>query len=66
VQRDHPALRRGEEFDNFTGRCPFPEVERLHWSALATVVLVPRRYARASQTPQRLAEAAALDHVLGR
>jgi hypothetical protein len=42
---------------NFTGRCPFPEVERLYRTALATVLLVPGRYARAGQMTQRLAEA---------
>jgi hypothetical protein len=42
---------------NFTGRCPFPEVERLYRSAQATVLLVPRRYARAGQMTQRLPEA---------
>ena len=42
---------------NFTGRCPFPEVDRLYRSALATVLLVPGRYARAGQMTQRLAEA---------
>jgi len=42
---------------NFTGRCPFAEVDRLYRSALATVLLVPERYARAGQMTQRLAEA---------
>lgn len=42
---------------NFTGRCPFPEVGRLYRTALATVLLVPGRYARAGQMTQRLAEA---------
>jgi len=42
---------------NFTGRCPFPEVDRLYRSALATVLLVPGRYTRAGQMTQRLAEA---------
>lgn len=41
----------------FTARCPFPEVRPLYESALATVLLVPGRYARAGQMTQRLAEA---------
>ena len=42
---------------NFTGRCPFSEVSRLYRSALATVLLLPDRYARAGQMTQRLFEA---------
>jgi len=42
---------------NFTGRCPFPQVVQLHRSALATVLLLPDRYARAGQMTQRLFEA---------
>jgi hypothetical protein len=42
---------------NFTGRCSFPEVRDLHLSALATVLLLPGRYARAGQMTQRLPEA---------
>ena len=42
---------------NFTGRCPFPEVSVLYGSALATVLLLPARYARAGQMTQRLPEA---------
>jgi hypothetical protein len=42
---------------NFTGRCAFPEVRELHESALATVLLLPDRYARAGQMTQRLFEA---------
>lgn len=42
---------------NFTGRCPFPDVGRLYRSALATVLLLPGRYARAGQMTQRLPEA---------
>jgi hypothetical protein len=42
---------------NFTGRCAFPEVRELHESALATVLLLPGRYARAGQMTQRLFEA---------
>ena len=42
---------------NFTGRCTFPEVRELHESALATVLLLPDRYARAGQMTQRLFEA---------
>jgi hypothetical protein len=41
----------------FTGRCPFPEVSPLYRSALATVLLLPDRYARAGQMTQRLPEA---------
>ncbi len=42
---------------NFTGRSPFPGVDQMYRSALATVLLVPGRYARAGQMTQRLAEA---------
>jgi hypothetical protein len=42
---------------NFTGRCPFPDVNQLYRSALATVLLVPARYASAGQMTQRLPEA---------
>ena len=42
---------------NFTGRCSFPEVRELHQSALATMLLLPARYARAGQMTQRLPEA---------
>jgi hypothetical protein len=42
---------------NFTGRCAFSEVRELHESALATVLLLPDRYARAGQVTQRLPEA---------
>jgi hypothetical protein len=42
---------------NFTGRCAFPQVRQLHESALATVLLLPGRYARAGQMTQRLFEA---------
>ena len=42
---------------NFTGRCPFPQVAQLHRTALATVLLLPDRYARAGQVTQRLPEA---------
>ena len=41
----------------FTGRCPFPHVRELYESALATVLLLPERYARAGQMTQRLFEA---------
>jgi hypothetical protein len=41
----------------FTGRCPFPDVSRLYRSALATVLLLPDRYAQAGQMTQRLPEA---------
>lgn len=42
---------------NFTGRCPFPEVRVLYRSALATILLLPERYARVGQMTQRLPEA---------
>jgi hypothetical protein len=41
---------------NFTGRCAFTEVRQLYESALATVLLLPERYARAGQMTQRLFE----------
>jgi hypothetical protein len=41
---------------SFTGRCAFPEVQPLYESALATVLLVPDRYARAGQMTQRIFE----------
>lgn len=42
---------------NFAGRCAFPQVRQLHESGLATVLLLPDRYARAGQMTQRLFEA---------
>ena len=42
---------------NFTGRCAFSEVRTLYESALATLLLLPDRYARAGQMTQRLFEA---------
>ncbi|MGH3678886.1 MAG: hypothetical protein ACRDT2_00945 [Natronosporangium sp.] len=41
----------------FTGRCPFPVVERIHRSALATVLLLPRRYAAVGHMTSRWFEA---------
>jgi hypothetical protein len=41
---------------NFTGRCAFPDVKTLYESTLATVLLVPDRYARAGQMTQRIFE----------
>jgi hypothetical protein len=41
----------------FTGRVPFTAVEPLHRRALATVLLLPDRYARIGQVTQRLFEA---------
>jgi hypothetical protein len=41
----------------FTGRCSFPDVDPLYRSSLATVLLLPDRYARAGQMTQRLFEA---------
>lgn len=42
---------------HFTGRCAFTRVEALYRSALATVLLLPDRYARAGHMTQRLFEA---------
>jgi hypothetical protein len=42
---------------NFTGRCAFTQVRELYESAVATVLLLPERYARAGQMTQRLFEA---------
>jgi hypothetical protein len=41
----------------FTGRIPFPEVAATYRRAVATVLLLPDRYAAAGQMTQRLAEA---------
>ncbi|MEW9533603.1 hypothetical protein [Microbispora sp. NPDC049125] len=41
----------------FTGRVPFPKVRELYGDALATVLLLPERYAVAGQMTQRLFEA---------
>lgn len=42
---------------NFTGRCAFTEVDRIHRGALATVMLLPDRYAAVGHITQRLFEA---------
>lgn len=42
---------------NFSGRVPFPEVERLHRRSLATMLLTPDRLAARGQYTQRLFEA---------
>jgi hypothetical protein len=42
---------------NFTGRCSFTAVGELYSSAVATVLLLPRRYANAGQMTQRIFEA---------
>ncbi|WP_341719362.1 hypothetical protein QQG74_06350 [Micromonospora sp. FIMYZ51] len=42
---------------NFIGRVPFPEVAEIHADALATVLLLPDRYAEAGQITQRIFEA---------
>lgn len=42
---------------NFIDRCPFEQVADLHGSALATVLLLPDRYAEAGHMTQRLFEA---------
>lgn len=41
----------------FTGRIPFPRVSELYGEALATVLLLPDRYALAGQMTQRIFEA---------
>ncbi|GII34623.1 hypothetical protein [Planotetraspora mira] len=41
----------------FTGRIPFPRVSELYGGALATVLLLPERYAAAGQMTQRVFEA---------
>jgi hypothetical protein len=41
----------------FTGRIAFPDVRPLYESALATILLLPDRYARAGQMTQRIFEA---------
>ncbi|MDG4829262.1 hypothetical protein O7627_08080 [Solwaraspora sp. WMMD1047] len=48
--RRWPGLR-------FVGRVPFPRVAEIHADALATVLLLPERYARAGQLTQRIFEA---------
>jgi len=42
---------------SFVGRVPFAEVAKIHNRTLATVLLLPDRYARAGQMTQRLVEA---------
>lgn len=42
---------------NFQGRIPFEEVTRLYGGTLATLLLVPQRYAEAGQMTQRIFEA---------
>jgi hypothetical protein len=41
----------------FSGRCGFAEVEQIHRTALATVLLLPRRYARVGHVTSRWFEA---------
>ncbi|SDZ24306.1 hypothetical protein SAMN05444365_10816 [Micromonospora pattaloongensis] len=41
----------------FVGRVPFPRVAEIYADALATVLLLPRRYAAAGQMTQRIFEA---------
>ncbi|MFL6124237.1 hypothetical protein [Actinophytocola sp.] len=41
----------------FVGRIPFTQVREVYGSALATILLVPSRYAQAGQMTQRLPEA---------
>ena len=40
----------------FTGRCSYPDVERLYRTSLATVLLLPDRYSRVGQMTQRVFE----------
>ena len=42
----------------FTGRIAFPDVRPLYKSSLATILLLPERYASAGQMTQRIFEAA--------
>jgi hypothetical protein len=42
---------------NFTGRIPFASVREVYGRSLATVLLLPERYARAGQVTQRIFEA---------
>lgn len=42
---------------SFAGRVPFTEVAEIHSKALATVLLLPDRYAEVGQVTQRLSEA---------
>ncbi len=42
---------------NFTGRCAFAEVNTIYSGALATVLLLPDRYAQVAQMTQRIFEA---------
>jgi len=42
---------------NFTGRCAFGDVARIHAGALATVLLLPERYAEVGHMTSRLPEA---------
>lgn len=42
---------------NFTGRCSYTDVHNLYMTSIATVLLLPARYARAGQMTQRLFEA---------
>jgi hypothetical protein len=42
---------------NFIGRVSFPQVAEIHSDALATVLLLPGRYAQAGQVTQRIFEA---------
>jgi hypothetical protein len=42
---------------NFTGRCRFSEVEQIHRRALATVLLLPQRYAQVGHMTSRWFEA---------
>ncbi|MBO4206307.1 hypothetical protein GSF22_09855 [Micromonospora echinofusca] len=42
---------------NFIGRVPFPRVAEIYTDALATVLLLPARYAAAGQMTQRIFEA---------
>ncbi|GAB3970869.1 hypothetical protein GCM10027615_28390 [Plantactinospora veratri] len=51
-----PDSRRWPDL-NFIGRISFPQVAEIHADALATVLLLPERYAQAGQITQRIFEA---------
>lgn len=62
AQHDHRVAGKWTETArwphvHFTGRIPYPAVAELYREALATVLLLPPRYAAAGQMTQRLFEA---------
>lgn len=42
---------------NFTGRCPFEEISAIYRDAVATILIMPERYATVGAVSQRLPEA---------